>query len=160
MLEQKQNITFLQQAINLAKKGMESNTGGPFGAIVVQNNTVIGEGWNQVTTSNDPTAHAEIMAIRNACKAINHFALSGCVIYTNCEPCPMCLSAIYWARIEKIFFSSNRKEAEEIGFDDSFLYNEISLNLKQRSLPIIRISLPEAKQLFMTWKQKKDKTPY
>ena len=156
----KQDIIFLQQSIHLARSSMESNIGGPFGAVIIKDGVMIGKGSNKVTTSNDPTAHAEIVAIRNACKTINDFCLQGCSIYTSCEPCPMCLAAIYWARMEKIFFANNRKEAEKIGFDDSFLYEEIPLELEKRKLPIIKIDLPEAIQLFEDWKNKTDKVSY
>src|SRR5438045_1315378 len=116
---------FMQRAIRLAQNGMDSNAGGPFGALVVKDGEIIAEGSNRVTSTNDPTAHAEIVAIRNACQKLNSFQLDGCRIYTSCEPCPMCLGAIYWARPEKVFFACTREDAANVGFDDQFIYDEI-----------------------------------
>ena len=118
-------IEFMLRAIELSKNGLESGKGGPFGCVIVKDGKIIGEGNNQVTSTNDPTAHAEMVAIRNACKNINSFQLEGCEVYTSCEPCPMCLGAIYWARPDKIYFANNRSDAAEIGFDDAFIYDEI-----------------------------------
>ena len=156
----KQDIRFLQQAILLARTGMDNNEGGPFGAIIVKNNKIIGQGCNRVIASNDPTAHAEVVAIREACQSINSFVLKDCIIYTSCEPCPMCLSAIYWARAEKFFFASTRKDAQKIGFDDSFLYDEIPLALAKRAIPIFAIKMSVAQELFERWTNKENKTPY
>ncbi|HOW21948.1 MAG TPA: nucleoside deaminase, partial [Tenuifilaceae bacterium] len=117
---------FMDEAIELAIKGVMSDEGGPFGAIVVKDGRIVGKGNNHVTSTNDPTAHAEVMAIRDACRTLNTFQLNGCVLYTSCEPCPMCLGAIYWARLDKVFYSANRHIASYHGFDDSFIYNEVN----------------------------------
>jgi guanine deaminase len=144
----------------LAIKGIQNNEGGPFGCVIVKNGAIIGEGNNQVTNSNDPTAHAEIVAIRNACKNLASFQLEGCEIYTSCEPCPMCLGAIYWARPSAIFFGNTREDAANIGFDDQFIYNEIALNLEERKIPIAQIALPEMHQAFHIWSKMEHKTDY
>lgn len=151
---------FMQRAIELSRKGMESNEGGPFGAIVVKDGKIVGEGNNQVTSSNDPTAHAEVVAIRNACKNLNTFQLDGCIVYTSCEPCPMCLGAIYWARPDKIFYACSKKDAARIGFDDDFIYQEINLEIENRSIETRQIMSEEANQVFEAWATKADKTEY
>jgi len=151
---------FMSRAIQLAQNGMDSNAGGPFGAVVVRDGEIIGEGWNQVTSTNDPTAHAEVMAIREACRALGSFQLDGCVLYTSCEPCPMCLGAIYWARPEKVFFACKREDAAGIGFDDQFIYEEIEKNIDERHLEIINFMRDEALQVFKNWNNKPDKTEY
>ena len=148
------------RAIALAQAGMDSNSGGPFGAIVVKDGQVIGEGSNQVTSSNDPTAHAEIVAIRNACGTLGEFQLDGCVIYTSCEPCPMCLGAIYWARPEKVFFACTREDAANVGFDDDFLYREMEKNIDDRELPMFNLMRKESLRVFNNWAEKADKTEY
>ena len=150
----------MRRAIALSRKAIESNTGGPFGAIVVKDGKIIAEGNNCVTSTNDPTAHAEVVAIRNACKALNTFQLDGCTIYTSCEPCPMCLGAIYWARPAKIFFACNKDDAAKIGFDDDFIYKEISLDIKDRAIPTFQILNHEANEVFMEWDAKTDKIEY
>ena len=150
----------MRRAIELSRIGMQSNQGGPFGAVVVKDGKIIGEGNNQVTTTNDPTAHAEVVAIRNACKKLNAFQLEGCYIYTSCEPCPMCLGAIYWARPEKLFYACSKKDAAKIGFDDDFIYKEISLNINNRSIKTIQILNKEAKEVFKEWEGKIDKIEY
>ena len=122
-----QQKTFMRRAIDLSRQKMNENCGGPFGAVIVKGDKIVAEGWNLVTSSNDPTAHAEVTAIRNACKALNTFELKGCDIYTSCEPCPMCLAAIYWAHLDGIYYANSRKDAAAIGFDDDFLYQEIPL---------------------------------
>ena len=122
------------RAIELSKNGLESGQGGPFGCVIVKDGKIIGEGNNQVTSSNDPTAHAEMVAIRNACKNINGFQLEGCEIYTSCEPCPMCLGAIYWARPDKIYYANNRTDAANIGFDDAYIYDEIGEKIDRKSV--------------------------
>jgi guanine deaminase len=152
--------TFMRLAIGLAREGMEKNAGGPFGAIVVQNGEVIGEGCNRVTSANDPTAHAEIVAIRQACARLDSFQLTGCVIYTSCEPCPMCLGAIYWARPDKVFFACTREDAARIGFDDQFIYEEIEKPLGARQLPILNLLHDEGGKVFESWDNKTDKTAY
>ena len=135
--------------------------GGPFGAVIVnKNGEIIGEGHNQVTTTNDPTAHAEMVAIRNACNNINNFQLDGCTIYTSCEPCPMCLSACYWARINKIYYANTREDAANIGFDDKHIYDEFSKTLEERSIPIIKIHNTDAITAFNNWENNKNKIEY
>ena len=139
---------------------MEKGCGGPFGAIIVKDGKVIGEGWNKVTSSNDPTAHAEVEAIRAACKNLSNFDLSGAEIYTSCEPCPMCLSAIYWARLSKIYFANTKKDAAAIDFDDDFLYQEIPKDLSSRKIPTVQLLREEALKVFKAWEQKSDKISY
>jgi guanine deaminase len=151
---------FMSRAIQLAQNGMDSNAGGPFGAVVVRDGEIIGEGCNQVTSTNDPTAHAEVMAIREACRALGSFQLDGCVLYTSCEPCPMCLGAIYWARPDKVFFACKREDAAGIGFDDQFIYEEIEKNIDERQLEIVSFMREEALQVFRNWNNKADKTEY
>lgn len=151
---------FMRRAIELSHKNMQSNDGGPFGAVIVRDGNVVAEGWNRVTSTNDPTAHAEVDAIRNACQALGTFSLEGCEIYTSCEPCPMCLSAIYWARIKKIYFGNSRKDAAEINFDDDLIYSEVSKPIDQRIIPAVQILGSEAKKVFRSWTEKNDKTPY
>jgi guanine deaminase len=153
-------IKFMQEAIGLSLQGMRENKGGPFGAIVVKDGKVIGKGHNQVASSNDPTAHAEIVAIREACKYLDNFQLDGCEIYTSCEPCPMCLGAIYWARPARVYFGNTRKDAGEIGFDDSMIYDEITAELKNRKIPMIQLSQEMAYKAFDEWKNKEDKIAY
>jgi guanine deaminase len=155
-----QTNEFMSRAIELSKRNMETNAGGPFGAVVVKDGKIIGEGWNQVTSTNDPTAHAEVQAIRNACKNLNTFDLNGAEIYTSCEPCPMCLSAIYWARLGKIYFANTKKDAAAINFDDDFIYQEIPKPYPQRSIPLVPLMREEALQIFKIWEQKVDKIPY
>lgn len=151
---------FMMEAVETAIRGMENNEGGPFGCIIVKDGKIVGRGNNKVTSTNDPTAHAEITAIRDACKNLNSFQLDGCTVYTSCEPCPMCLGAIYWARPEKVFFGSNKKDAAEVGFDDDFIYKEIELDFDKRSIPFEQISRKEALKAFLKWKEKEDKTAY
>lgn len=156
----KRELDFMQMAINLSKKGMEEGKGGPFGAIVVKNDEVIGEGCNCVLAENDPTAHAEVIAIRNACKKLNSFQLEGCEIYTSCEPCPMCLGAIYWARPDKVYYANTREDAAGADFDDSFIYQEISLPVSKRRIPMYQVNCENAKEAFTEWKEKANKTNY
>jgi guanine deaminase len=151
---------FMQHAIHLSDKNMKSGVGGPFGAVIVLNGEIIGQGWNQVTTTYDPTAHAEVVAIRDACRVVKDFSLKGAILYTSCEPCPMCLAATYWARIETIYYANTRFEAAAIGFDDDFLYREIPLPLESRSLPMYRLLSHEAIKVFQSWESKLDKIPY
>ena len=151
---------FMRAAIKLAEKGVDSNSGGPFGAVVVKDNVIIGEGFNSVTSANDPTAHAEIIAIREACKKLKSFQLNDCVIYTSCEPCPMCLGAIYWARPKKVFFAGNREDAAEFNFDDQFIYDELSIKMEDRSIKFETLIRDEALTVFEKWKKKTDKTEY
>jgi guanine deaminase len=151
---------FMQETIQLARKGMQNNQGGPFGAIIVKNNEIISRGNNQVTSSNDPTAHAEIVAIRNACKVLNTFQLNDCEIYTSCEPCPMCLSSIYWARLDKIVYAANRHDAKAIGFDDAFFYEELAKHPEIRQIPMEEYLREDALIAFQEWDKKEDKIRY
>ncbi|GAB6070607.1 nucleoside deaminase [Thiomicrorhabdus hydrogeniphila] len=151
---------FMRHAIELSQTKMEAGFGGPFGAVITKDGKIIAEGYNQVTSSNDPTAHAEVTAIREACKFLESFDLSGCEIYTSCEPCPMCLSAIYWARLETIYYANSREDAADIGFDDEMLYSEISKPISERSIPTHRMLEDEAIRPFNDWKNKSDKIRY
>jgi guanine deaminase len=150
----------MARAIELARKGMDSNDGGPFGAVVVRNGEIIAEGNNRVTSSNDPTAHAEVVAIREACNALGRFQLDGCSIYTSCEPCPMCLGAIYWARPDNVFFAGTREDAANAGFDDDFIYEEMEKQLDQRTMTIQNFMREEAVAVFDRWIAKADKVTY
>lgn len=150
----------MRRAIALSVEAVNSGLGGPFGAVIMRNGAIVAEGANQVTSSNDPTAHAEVVAIRRACEALGSFDLRGCEIYTSCEPCPMCLGAIYWARLDRIYFASTRADAAAIGFDDDFLYREIPLPLDQRSIPISQVLGDEGRDAFNQWAAKPDKQPY
>lgn len=151
---------FMHQAVELAKSNLTTLKGGPFGAIVVKNGVVVGRGSNSVTSLNDPTAHAEIMAIRDACRNLNSFQLDDCEIYSSCEPCPMCLGAIYWARPKKLFFAASREDAALAGFDDSYIYQQMPLPTEQRDLPTIQLDNTEAKNVFQLWVNSELKTPY
>lgn len=151
---------FMKRAIELSLNNVASGNGGPFGAVIVQDGKIVGEGWNQVTACNDPTAHAEVEAIRNACKYISNFDLSGAEIYTSCEPCPMCLAAIYWARISKIYFANTKKDAAQIAFDDDFIYSEIPKKNDERKIPMEQIMRLEAQKAFSAWQAKEDKIKY
>jgi tRNA(Arg) A34 adenosine deaminase TadA len=151
---------FMKRAIELSMQALQSGKGGPFGCVIVKDGKIVGEGHNQVTSTNDPTAHAEVVAIRNACENLNTFQLDGCEIYTSCEPCPMCLGAIYWARPSKIYFANTRQDAADIGFDDSMIYNEIAIDLQNRKIPMIPYGRPEAMLVFNEWKNKTDKIDY
>ena len=150
---------FMLRAIELSMISLKED-GGPFGCVIVKNNEIISEGFNEVTNKNDPTAHAEIVAIRNACNKLNSFNLKGTQIFTSCEPCPMCLSAIYWSHIDKIYYGNNRKDAAKIGFDDSYIYDELSLDLNKRKIPLEQINEKEAIKAFEEWEVKTDKTIY
>lgn len=151
---------FMLRAIELAQNGADENQGGPFGCVIVKNGEIIGEGNNRVTSTNDPTAHAEIVAIRNACQNLRNFQLTGCVIYTSCEPCPMCLGAIYWARPEKIFFACNKKDAAAVGFDDDFIYKEIETPIEARKIETVNFLREEGLKVFQNWANKTDKIKY
>ena len=153
------NIDFMKKAIELSIQNIKNN-GGPFGCIIVKENKIIAEGVNRVTFNNDPTAHAEIIAIRNACKKLNTFNLEKCELYTSCEPCPMCLSAIYWSHIDKIYYGNSRLDASKIGFDDDFIYNELNKDLSSRKIQMKQISQKEAKKAFLDWDKKIDKVEY
>ncbi len=151
---------YMNEAIRMASENARSGKGGPFGALVVMQGEIIGKGVNLVTHSNDPTAHAEIMAIRNACRHLGQFSLEGAVIYSSCEPCPMCLSAIYWARISHIYYAAENTDAAKAGFDDSFIYKEIPLPLDKRAIPISQIQSKEAFMPFSDWLSMEDKITY
>ena len=154
------NEEFMREAIKLALEGMRANTGGPFGAIVVKNGEIIGRGNNAVTTTNDPTAHAEVMAIREACANLNTFQLDGCEIYTSCEPCPMCLGAIYWARTSKLYYACSKSDAAAAGFDDDFIYKEIDLPGSERKIAFVQLLQEEAQEIFSECIKKEDKVNY
>ena len=155
-----QDKEFMRRAIELAQKGVDEGQGGPFGAVVVKNGEIVGEGCNRVTSTNDPTAHAEVVAIRAACQNLNSFQLDGCVIYTSCEPCPMCLGAIYWARPAKMFFACTHEDAANAGFDDSFIYEEIERPIEARRIESINFLRDEGLKVFENWARKTDKTEY
>ena len=153
------NTDFMKRAIELSSINIKTG-GGPFGAVIVKNGKIIGEGWNKVTSANDPTAHAEVEAIREACKNLKTYDLSDAAIYTSCEPCPMCLSAIYWARLSKIYFANTKKDAAAIQFDDDFIYTEISKPLAERKISMVQIMQSEALEVFKAWKVSDKKVPY
>ena len=150
---------FMKRAIELSIESVK-NVGGPFGAVIVKDDKIIAEGSNNVTSTNDPTAHGEIVAIREACKKLNNFNLKGCELYSTCEPCPMCLSAIYWARIEKIYYANTREDAKKIDFDDSLIYSEFNKNIDKRKIPMIQMMRNEALKTFELWNKKTDKIKY
>ncbi len=156
----KQDETFMRRAIELAQIGVNKSAGGPFGAVIVKNGEIVGEGYNQVTSTNDPTAHAEVVAIRNACAKLKSFQLDECVLYTSCEPCPMCLGAIYWARPKQIFYAATHTDAANVGFDDSFIYEEIALPVEERKIKSINFLREEGLAAFENWANKQDKTEY
>lgn len=151
---------FLKRAIDLAAEKMAAGCGGPFGAVIVKEGTILAEGWNCVTTTNDPTAHAEVSAIRQACQILNTFVLEGCTLYSSCEPCPMCLSAIYWARLSRLVYAATQTDAAEAGFDDAFLYRELGLTPEQRALPSTQALRSEAKAVLEAWVHLPGKVPY
>jgi len=151
----KKHDQFLQRAIDLASTNVRSNNGGPYGAVVVKKGEIIAESGNRVTSDLDPTAHAEILTIRLACKVLNDFRLTGCTLYSSCEPCPMCLGAIYWARLKKVYFACDRQDAAQAGFDDHFIYEEILLHPEKRQIPMLHVELPDAQKPFHDWNEKK-----
>jgi guanine deaminase len=151
---------FMREAIRLSREKMRRGDGGPFGAIVVRRGKIVGRGWNRVTSTNDPTAHAEVTAIREACSRLKTFRLDDCEIYASCEPCPMCLAAIYWAHIGKIFFASGRRDAAAIGFDDDLIYREVALPVSRRKIPTRQLLRGEALKVFKEWRDKPDKIRY
>jgi tRNA(Arg) A34 adenosine deaminase TadA len=154
------NEDFMREAIRISVEQMRAGQGGPFGAVVVKDGCIIARGWNRVTSSHDPTAHAEVTAIREACRALGNFRLTGCELYSSCEPCPMCLGAIYWARLERLYFAAGRRDAAEAGFDDEFIYRELPLAPGERRLPTVQVLREAAVQAFAEWKAKADKVPY
>ena len=147
-------------AIDLSREGMNSGHGGPFGCVIVKEDRIVGKGYNRVSSTNDPTAHAEIVAIRDACKNLNTFQLQGCELYTSCEPCPMCLGAIYWARLDRVFFANDKTDAAEAGFDDKLIYEELSIPLMERKIPMKQLILGDAKEVFRQWIAKANKMRY
>jgi tRNA(Arg) A34 adenosine deaminase TadA len=150
----------MRAAIELAKEGMLTGKGGPFGCVIVKDGEIVGQGNNSVLATNDPTAHAEVVAIRDACKNLNHFQLEGCEVYTSCEPCPMCLGAIFWARPAKVYYACTKEDAAEAGFDDDFIYQEIEVQPELRKIPMLPILREESMKAFELWKEKGDKTLY
>ena len=150
----------MQEAVSLGATGMQEKGGGPFGAVIVRDGELVGRGWNQVTRNLDPTAHAEVTAIRDACQSLQRFDLRGCELYTSCEPCPMCLAAIYWARLDRVYYACSRDDAARAGFDDQFIYDQIGLDLSERSLPMVKVGCDAADELFRSWIAKPDKIPY
>ena len=151
---------YMQEAIKLSIEKMQAGFGGPFGAVIVRDGKIIARGFNNVTSSNDPTAHAEVDAIRKACQALGTFQLDDCELYTSCEPCPMCLGAIYWARPKVVYYGNTKAQAAQIGFDDQFIYDEIEKPLAERSIPMIQFMAEEAREGFKKWEEKSDKTEY
>lgn len=151
---------FMRRAIALACNGVEGNAGGPFGSLVVKDGVIVGEGMNRVTSTNDPTAHAEVVAIREACKTLDSFQLDGCDIYASCEPCPMCLGAIYWSRAKNIYIACTRDDAAAAGFDDGFIYDEICSSFESRRIPITQRMRDEGLAAFELWNSKPDKIEY
>lgn len=156
----KPELKFMTRAIELSREHMNLGHGGPFGAVIVKGGRIIAEGWNRVASTNDPTAHAEVDAIRKACQALSTFELKDCEIYSSCEPCPMCLAAIYWSRMEKIYFANTREDAAQIDFDDEFLYQELVQPIQERKIPTIHFHDEEAIKVFKEWTQKSDKIEY
>lgn len=151
---------YMSEAIRLSLTKMRGNHGGPFGAVVVRNGKIVGRGWNQVTSTNDPTAHAEMVAIRDACKRLKTFQLDDCELYTSCEPCPMCLSAIYWARFKKVYYGNTRKDAKRIRFDDDLIYDEVATPIAKRKIPMKQLMRPDALMAFKEWSAKLDRVSY
>lgn len=151
---------FMREAIRLSFSKMRANQGGPFGAVVVRRGKIVGRGWNQVTSANDPTAHAELVAIRDACRRLKTFRLEACELYTSCEPCPMCLAAIYWARLKRVYYANTREDALQIEFDDALIYEEVATPISKRKLPMIQLLHREALPAFAEWQAKADKVRY
>ncbi|WP_281170720.1 nucleoside deaminase [Nakamurella lactea] len=158
--QREQHLRYLQRAVELADHGMRSGDGGPFGALVVRGGQVLAEGWNRVLATNDPTAHAEVTAIRAACAAIGSFQLTDAIVYSSCEPCPMCLGAMYWARPAAVYFAATRDDAAAGGFDDSMIYDEIGLDPAARSMVFRQLPVAGAAEVFSSWTDKDDRTPY
>lgn len=151
---------FMEEAVQLSRRHMTEGQGGPFGCVVVKDGIVVGRGWNSVLAGNDPTAHAEVMAIRDACRNLGTYQLQGCVLYTSCEPCPMCMGAIYWARPDKVFYANTREDAAQTGFDDSFIYDQLNLPLDERKIPMIAMDKTSALAVFRQWLEKEDREQY
>lgn len=151
---------FMQRAIELSLENVRSGSGGPFAALVVRDGAILATGTNQVTTSQDPTAHAEVVAIRGACQAVHNFQLSGCELYTTCEPCPMCMGAIYWARLARVYYANTRDDAAKIGFDDSFIYGQLVMPIEGRKIPMIGLMRDQALEAFREWEKSQIKVKY
>jgi guanine deaminase len=151
---------YLARAVALSREHMEKGEGGPFGAVIVRDGEILAEGWNEVTSTNDPTAHAEVIAIRRACRAVGDFSLRGATLYTSCEPCPMCLASAFWARVDRIVYANTRADAAAIGFDDAFIYDEIPKHPGERALPAEHLPLEEARAVFEAWLAKPDRVEY
>lgn len=158
--DRERDLRLLRRAVELSCERMLDGAGGPFGAVVARGGEIVGEGWNRVTSAMDPTAHAEVVAIRAACERLGRFELSGLAIYSSCEPCPMCLAAIYWARLDRLVYANTRAEAAAIGFDDARFYTQIALPLAEQTLPVERLELAEARAVFALWQAKADKIAY
>lgn len=158
--DRERDLRLLRRAVELSRERMLDGAGGPFGAVVARGGEIVGEGWNRVTSAMDPTAHAEVVAIRAACERLGRFELSGLAIYSSCEPCPMCLAAIYWARLDRLVYANTRAEAAAIGFDDARFYTQIALPLAEQTLPVERLELAEARAVFALWQAKADKIAY
>lgn len=154
------NIEFLKEAVRLSGDNINAGKGGPFGCVIVKDGKIIARGTNLVTSANDPTAHAEVVAIREACKTLKTFQLTGCEIYTSCEPCPMCLGAIYWARPDKVYYANTREDAAAIGFDDDFIYQEIAVPIGARKISFVHAPIQEASAVFENWTKKENKIEY
>ncbi len=160
MIKLKTHYNYIEYVIKLAEEKMLDKHGGPFAAIIIKDDAIVGYGYNKVTSTNDPTAHAEIVAIRDACNNLGTFNLENCILYTSCEPCPMCLGAIYWARIKEVFYASSREDAKHAGFDDQFIYDEFSRSVETRKIPLNRIVHPEHFEPFNKWIKMEDKEAY
>lgn len=154
------DLLYLRMAVELAREGVEKGQGGPFGCVIVKDGVVVGQGWNGVTSTNDPTAHAEVMAIRDACQRLGDYQLAGCAVYTSCEPCPMCLGALYWARPDRVVYAASRHEAAEAGFDDAFIYQEINLPDVERRIPFEHGVIEGSVEVFALWREKGNKKLY
>lgn len=150
----------MRAAIRLSRAKMRANCGGPFGAVVVRDGKIVARGWNRVTSANDPTAHAEVMAIRAACKKLKSFHLADCELYTSCEPCPMCLAAIYWARLDQVYYANTRRDAARVRFDDDWIYREVARPIARRKIPMRQLLRREALEVFAEWQAKGDKLVY
>ncbi len=150
----------MRRAIAISAEKMRDGFGGPFGAVIALDSKIIAEGFNQVTSANDPTAHAEVMAIRAACRALGSFSLAGCELYSSCEPCPMCLGAIYWSRLDRVYYANTRSDAAAIGFDDDHIYREFAKDIDARAVPFIRLESEESRRIFREWMEKPGKIPY
>jgi len=151
---------FMKRAIMMAEKGVDSNAGGPFGCVIVKDDKIVAEGFNRVTSTNDPTAHAEVVAIRKACKKLKSFQLDDCIIYTSCEPCPMCFGAIYWARPKRVYFACTKTDAAKIDFDDQFIYDELEKKIDDRDIQFVRLMRKDALPVFEKWAEKTTKIKY